>query len=260
MIPDLGSLAGLSGPDLAFCVAAVFVAGLVRGFSGFALSALVMASLVFLLPPITLLPIAWFLELSASLLMARGGWRDADRRVSLSLVITSVIGFPLGLWLTNSISPDTSRLGVLLIILASAVLLLFRPRLTALATAPGLVGTGLVAGIVSGLSSTGGMIVALYVLASDAPARVIRGSLVTFLFLTSFASFFYFWAWGMMTVDAARAGAFLVIPAMLGVVVGQRAFRPAWEPYYRPFCLGLVTLLATWGLLRRVIIPWMSAL
>ena len=47
------------------------LAGIVRGFSGFALSAMVMATVVVILPPISLIPMLWFLEMSASILMLK---------------------------------------------------------------------------------------------------------------------------------------------------------------------------------------------
>ena len=50
-----------------------FCAGLVRGFTGFALSAIVMASAALILSPLALIPICWWLELVASAMMLRGG-------------------------------------------------------------------------------------------------------------------------------------------------------------------------------------------
>lgn len=50
---------------------AVFAAGMVRGFAGFALSALVMASIALIIPPVELIAVCWVLEMSASLLLVR---------------------------------------------------------------------------------------------------------------------------------------------------------------------------------------------
>jgi hypothetical protein len=66
-----------------------FIAGLVRGFSGFALSAMVMASGALILPPVQLIPVCWWLEMTASLFMLRGGWRQANRKVALGLAVGS---------------------------------------------------------------------------------------------------------------------------------------------------------------------------
>jgi len=84
---DLPVLTGLSTAQFYIVVGAVFVAGVVRGFSGFALSALVMASLAIMIAPIELIVVCWLLELSASLLMVRGGFKDGDIKVALGLAI-----------------------------------------------------------------------------------------------------------------------------------------------------------------------------
>ena len=54
------------------CAGVVFVAGIVRGFSGFALSALFMASVAVVLPPVELIPICYVLEVTTSLIMFIG--------------------------------------------------------------------------------------------------------------------------------------------------------------------------------------------
>jgi len=74
----------------------VFAAGLVRGFSGFGLSALTMAGLTVIIPPIALIPTCYLIEATASLVMLRGGIRNADFRIVLGLAIFSAIGFKTG--------------------------------------------------------------------------------------------------------------------------------------------------------------------
>jgi len=178
---DLPVLTGLSTAQFYIVVGAVFVAGVVRGFSGFALSALVMASLAIMIAPIELIVVCWLLELSASLLMVRGGFKDGDMKVALGLAIGSAVGAPVGLYLTNNLSIEASKFVALMVILTLAVLQLLRVRATLLATQPGLYLSGMVAGVATGLASVGGMVVALYVLARDAPAKAMRGSLVMYL-------------------------------------------------------------------------------
>ena len=94
MIETLSDLTQLAPAQLLICVGAVFMAALVRGFSGFALSALIMASLVVIIPPIHLIPVCFLLEATASLMMFRGGIRDADMYIVWGLVIGSAIGVP----------------------------------------------------------------------------------------------------------------------------------------------------------------------
>ena len=252
-MPELLRLTDLTGPEFLFLTGVVLVAGIVRGFSGFALSAMIMATAVIILPPIALIPMLWWLELGASLVMMKGGWADADRRIAIALVIGSSLGWPLGLALTVSLPVETSKIVALSIIITLAVSQLAKLRLGFLATRPGLYGTGVVAGIVSGLANVGGMVVALYVLASDAPARQMRGSLVLFLFLGAVTSMITLLVFGVMDFSGIARGLIFAPATLLGVWLGQKMFTPNLSRYYRPFCLGLLCMLASAGLLRTVL-------
>ncbi len=243
-------LSNLSFWEFWVCVTVVFLAGVVRGFSGFALSALVMASLVVILPPIELIVVCWFLEMSASLLMVRGGVRQWDRSIVLGLVIGSSMGLPIGLYLTNTLPIDVSKTVALCIILALAALQLLNVRATFLATRTGVYVSGLTAGMATGLASVGGMVVALYVLAREAAAGKMRASLVMYLFISSLLSCIYLLFYGMFDVQAITRGLVMAPICMAGVLAGQALFRPKLEPYYKPFCLCLLMVLAAAGLVR----------
>ncbi|MEM9794844.1 MAG: sulfite exporter TauE/SafE family protein [Pseudomonadota bacterium] len=242
----------LSSPELALLGFIAFAAGAVRGFAGFALSALVMASAIVILPPAELIPICWVLEGVASILMVRGGWAEADRRVAFGLTGGSAAGVPLGLWLTTRLPVEETRILALAVLIGLAALQLARIRLRFLATGPGLIGSGILAGIATGIASIGGMVVALYVLALDAPVRTMRASLVLFLVLSSFFSLGWLLAYGLMDARAIARGVALSIPVAAGVLLGKALFRPALERYYRPFALCLLLGLAGLSLWRTL--------
>lgn len=244
------TLTDLTAMELFITVIAVFVAGMVRGFSGFALSAMVMASIALIIPPVELIVICWFLELSASVLMVRGGFAHADMKVVFGLFFGGLMGVPIGLYFTNTLPLDTSRMIALIVILLLALsqLLRFKPKF--LATTPGLLGSGVLAGVATGLASVGGMVVALYVLARDAPAAVMRASLVMYLFIGSATSFMYLLYFGMVTWPGVVRALVFVPIVIAGVILGKSLFRPRLEPYYKPFCLVLLMGLAGAGLVR----------
>ncbi|MEJ6815314.1 MAG: TSUP family transporter [Octadecabacter sp.] len=226
------------------------LAGIVRGFSGFALSAMVMATAVVILPPISLIPMLWFLEMSASILMLKNGWAGADKTMTYGLAGGSMIGWPIGIFLTASLPVATSKTVALSIIVILAATLLAKIRMPFLATKSGLYGTGIVAGIASGLASVGGMVVAIYVLAAQSPANVMRASLVLYLFLTSVISLLILIFSGIMDVTSVIRGLIFAVPTMIGVIIGQQFFTERLAPYYRPFCLILLIGLASLGLIR----------
>lgn len=253
MLESLLTATDLTGQEFLILTVIVVFAGIVRGFSGFALSAIVMASAVIILPPVQLIPICWWLEMTASALMAKGGWQEADRGIVLGLVIGSTLGVPFGLLLTTSITVEASQMVVLTLIIVLAITQLAKIRLPFLATKPGLYGSGFAAGIATGLASVGGMIIAIYVLSQDAPASKMRAALVLFLFISSLTTVITLLWFGVMNSTAATRGLSLAIPAAMGVKIGQWLFIPKFAAYYRPLCLSLLCALAGTALIRTQI-------
>jgi len=253
MIPNLAALLALPIGEITVLAVICLIAGLIRGFSGFALSAMVMASGALIITPVQLIPICWWLEMTASLFMLRDGWQDANRKVAIGLAIGSTLGVPFGLALTMAIAPDLSKLVALGVIIALATLQLSRLKIPFLTTNWGLYGSGWLAGIVTGLASVGGMVVALYVLAQQAPPRQMRASLVLFLFLGSVTTMISLWSFGVMDETAVMRGLVMSFPAGLGVVMGKLLFVPKWEHLYKPFCLTLLIALASTGVIRLLL-------
>ncbi|NVK32776.1 MAG: TSUP family transporter, partial [Gammaproteobacteria bacterium] len=166
------------------------------------------------------------------------------------LALTSAIAVVFGLMLTQAIAVDVSRLVALLVIALLASALLLRLNLSRLHTPVGTALMGAGAGMATGLASVGGMVVALYMLSSTAPAAVVRASLVLYLALSEVFSLAALMITGVMDSTASWRALALLPAVTLGIGVGKALFRPEWERYYRPFCLALLLGLALWGLLR----------
>ncbi len=252
MLDTLQNHLQLSAGSLLLAVLVVVIAGMVRGFAGFGLSALIMASLVLLIPPIALIPVCFLLEAVASAVMFRGGLADGNRRVVIGLVIGHVAGMPLGLYATHALSPEISRTMALSLILILALLQLAKVSPTFLGSRWGVYVAGLLAGMATGLASLGGMVVALYVLSLRAPPREVRASLVLFLMISSVVTAFWLLSTGTMNLLAFTRGLFLMPFAIAGVLIGIWLFRPSLERFYKRFCLFLLLGLAGFGLIRMV--------
>lgn len=253
MLELVSTYTALTPTQMAIMLVVVFVAAIVRGFSGFALSALIMASLATILRPVEILPMNLILEAVAGLMMVRGGIRDADMRIVITLVIGSVVGMPAGLSLTTHVSVDVTRLMALSTILVLAVLSVtnFRPK--NLDSTAGRLGAGLISGVVTGIAGVGGMVIVIYIFSLGRKAKVIRASLVMYLFLTLITSLFYLVFFGLMNSEVIWRGAFLSVPVVAGVLIGTSLFSKTHEKFYRHFCLGLLILLALTGLLRVIL-------
>jgi uncharacterized membrane protein YfcA len=253
MLDNLQNQLSLSGAEVIISITAVLFAGMIRGFSGFGLSALTMASLTLIMPPVTLIPVCFLLEAVASVLMLHGGFQQADRKIAWGLAITSALGTPIGLLAIMTVSADTSRTLVLSLILLLALLQLLRTPPAFLSTRPGLYAAGFIAGIANGLASVGGMVVALYVLAQQAPASRMRASLVMYLFLSMFSSAMWLTLSGLLDMLALRRALILAPVVIVGVLLGTWLFRPSLEQFYKRFCLVLLMALALAGLLKSTL-------
>ncbi|WP_137701245.1 sulfite exporter TauE/SafE family protein [Marimonas lutisalis] len=245
--------AALAPGELAFAIAAVFLAGVVRGFTGFALSALIMATLVLLMPPVELIPVCALLELASSLVLMRDGFAAADKRMVLILQTGGLIGVPAGLYLTNTVDPDISRQLALLLIVTLALMQLARIRLPVSGAPLPTFLTGITSGFATGLASIGGMVIALYALARNLSPRVMRGSLILQIFIGGTLGLIWQSLYGMLTPTAFSRAGLLLFPMLAGVFLGRTLFTPAYESYYRPFSLLLLIGLGLAGLARTLL-------
>ena len=236
--------------DLLILISICFFAGLIRGFSGFGLSAFVMSLALTIIPPIELIPVCWWMEFVASVIMIRNGWKDSDKKISIILWLGAVFGLPLGIALTKILDFQTSKIVALVLILILALILLRNFKIQFLSTSVGTISSGVFAGVATGLASIGGMIVAIYVLASQSSARRVRASIVLYIFLNSVTTFIFLILFDVMDHKAFVRGVLLAVPSSIGVVLGAILFMQKLEKYYRPFSLGLLISFSLVGLIR----------
>tara|TARA_B100000405_G_scaffold87205_1_gene60407 strand:- start:36 stop:785 length:750 start_codon:yes stop_codon:yes gene_type:complete len=244
-----GTLA-LNNSDLLILILICFFAGLIRGFSGFGLSAFVMSLALTIIPPIELIPVCWWMEFVASVFMIRNGWKDSDKKISIILWLGAVFGLPIGIALTTILDFQTSKIVALVLILILALILLRNFKIQFLSTSVGTISSGVFAGVATGLASIGGMIVAIYVLASQNSARRVRASIVLYIFLNSVTTFIFLILFDVMDHKAFVRGVLLAVPSSIGVVLGSILFMQKLEKYYRPFSLGLLISFSLVGLIR----------
>jgi len=230
-------------------------AGFVRGFAGFGLSAFLVAGMSLWLSPQSIVPAAMMLEILASVSLLHSVWSDVSWRWVRPLIAGYAVSVPLGVWCLSILPEQPLRLAVSAIILAMALILLggFRPR-----WGDGIgvrLGTGIVAGFMSGLSSIGGMIAATMLFTSSLPAARLRATLIALFFMS--ASYGLLWATqrGLVHRDTLLWVAWLGFPMLIGIVLGRRGFARASEAQFRRAILGLLAAVAALGVVRAL---WVS--
>ena len=234
----------MSFPILAFSITCVFLAAIVRGYSGFGFSLLTVTSLSLVLPPAEIVPSIFLLEVAASIHLLPGIWKDIHWHSIGPLLAGCLIGTPFGVWFLAHVPAAPMQVALAVFVLVFTLLLW---RGFALKTMPGLaasVATGSVSGLFNGAFSTGGPPVILFYFASPAGNIAGRASLVTYFLGTDMIALPLLAREGLLTYDAA-VRALIFLPALVaGVWFGARSFKSADPQTFRSIVLLILALLA----------------
>lgn len=248
----------MPGPLLLASLCVVFAAGIVRGFSGFGLSALCVAGLSLFMPPAQVVPPILVLEVLASLTLLRGALQHADWRWLSWLMLGNALCIPLGVALLAYVNETPLRLLIGALLLLAAALLRSGWQLALEPTRMVRLATGLVSGFVNGVAAIGGIAVAVLLSATALPPAAMRATMILLFLFTDLVAL----AWaGIMPTEAGRELlghgtlqlALWLAPAMLaGIWVGQRAFASVSPLQFRHHVLDLLALIAAMGVLRAL--------
>ena len=172
----------LSLSEVFLIVFIVFIASIIRGFNGFGFSAICISGFSFILPAIEIVPIILILEVMISIFMIPYIWSKIDWGFVIKILVGIIIGSPIGLYLLKYLNPETTHLLVCLIIIFFSILLMKGYSNQKINNDYVKVFTGLISGTLNGLTTLGGMPVALFLLITSIQPAVIRGSLAALFF------------------------------------------------------------------------------
>jgi uncharacterized protein len=222
----------------------VFLAGIVRGYSGFGFSLLVITSLSLLMAPATFIPAIFMLEIAASLHLLPSIWKDIHWRSLAPLIIGCAIGTPLGVWLLANMPAPPMQVALALFVL-TAVWFLWRGF--ALKTMPGTAASGAVgtaSGLANGAFGIGGPPAILFYFASPAGNEAGRASLIAYFLMTDLIGLAFLSREALITRDTLYL-AMIFLPALiLGNCIGARSFKSAEPATFRKWVLILLGVLA----------------
>ena len=243
----------LSLVEVYFIIFTVFIASIIRGFNGFGFSATCISGFSFILPAIEIVPIILILEVIISIFMIPYIWNKIDWNFVFKLLIGIVIGSPIGLYLLKYLSPETTHLYVCLIIIFFSILLMKGYENKKINNNQSKIFTGIISGTLNGLTTLGGMPVALFLLVTSIQPAVIRGSLAALFFLTDVYAFILSYFGGIvdMTTVYRTLPLILVLPA--GVFIGNKFFIKSKEKFYKKVVFYFLIIISIFGILRILV-------
>ena len=244
---------GLTAGPLVYSLTVVFLAGIVRGYSGFGFSALCVASLTLVLPPAQVVPVILMLEVAASIGMLPQVWRDVDWRALLWLTLGAFAGAPFGVLFLAQVPADAARIAISILVLAASLILLLGYQFKGRRGPRSTFATGFVSGVVNGIGSVGGLPVVMFLLASAAGAAMTRAVVVAYFLATDIYTTGLTLTQGLLTWDLMGRLGLSLLPLFLGIAIGSRHFLKAQPESFRRFTLSLLIFLALLGLVRTLL-------
>jgi uncharacterized membrane protein YfcA len=230
--------------ELSFACIVVFLAAIVRGFSGFGFSLLAITALSLVYTPAQIVPSIFMMELVASLNLLPSVWKDVHWRSLLPLSLGCFVATPIGVWALANVPAPPMQLALGIFVLIAVLLLAMN---FALKTMPGPIAStaaGAASGLANGAFGIGGPPVVLFYFASPAGNFAGRASIIVFFIFTDSIGLANQYVQNLITWDTAER-ALLFLPLMLfGVWIGARSFKSVDQALFRKIVLGVLAVLA----------------
>jgi uncharacterized protein len=249
---DFLSYFQLSLVEFYFVIFTVFIASIIRGFNGFGFSATCISGFSFILPAIEIVPIILILEVLISIFMIPYIWNKIDWNFVSKILVGIIIGSPIGLLLLKYLDPEITHLSVCLIIIFFSLLLMKGYSNQNINNNLGKFLTGIVSGTLNGLTTLGGMPVALFLLITSIQPAIIRGSLAALFFLTDIYAFILSFFADIVNMTTIYRTIPLIIILPIGVFIGDKFFVKSKEETYRKIVFYFLIIISIFGILRII--------
>ena len=233
---------------LALSSAAVFLAAIVRGFSGFGFSLLSITAIALILPVKQIVPSIFLLEIAASINLIPGIWREIHWRSLTWLMVGYVIGLPAGAYVLIYAPEAPAQLVLGIFVIGMAVLMLRGFRLARTPGAPASTATGVASGVLNGAFGIGGPPVVLFYFSTPGAAAIGRASIIFFFLFTDLLGVGYFATQGIVTTQSFVQAALWLPALLIGVWIGAHGFRRMNEQVFRRWVLVILMALALLGI------------
>ena len=238
--------------EIYFVVFVVFIASIIRGFNGFGFSATCISGFSFILPAIEIVPIILALEVIISIFMVPYVWNKIDWNFVFKLLIGITIGSPIGLYLLKYLSSDVTHISVCVLVIFFSFLLMNGYQNKKIDNSYAKIFTGIISGTLNGLTTLGGMPVALFLLVTSIQPAVIRGSLAALFFLTDIYAFILSSLAGIVDITTIYRILPLIIVLPIGVYIGDKFFVKSKEETYRKVVFYFLIFISIFGMFRAI--------
>ncbi|WP_323784725.1 sulfite exporter TauE/SafE family protein [Thalassovita sp.] len=238
----------LAYDGLVWLIATVFIAGAVRGFSGFGTALVYLPVAGMFMPPVWALTTLVVMDVFGPIPNLPRARRDGRLADVGRMWLGTIVALPIGLLVLYSVDPGIFRYAVCGIALLVPLLLASGLRLRGQITPALQISTGGIAGFLGGVAGMPGPPVILMHMASTEPAQLIRANIMMYLFAFDATLLSLLGIQGKLELLPILIGLALAVPNLLGNLAGGAMFRPERQRLYRLVGYGITMAAALSGL------------
>ena len=250
----MGSLTTIYGFDVALdarfaaMMVIVYLAGIIRGFTGFGSALLCVPALAVLYGPAQAVVIEVLIEIPVSLGLLSVALREAKRKTVLPMLCMFALFVPVGALLLTVVNPDAVKIFMSVFVLISVGIMWQQKRVVRLIS-PGITYLfGAISGTTQGMSGIAGPLFATAMIARGDSSSVTRANISALSGGIIALSVTSFWFFGLLTAEAVFYAALASPSILLGVWTGAFLFRRTTLLDLRSVILVFLTLIAIFTL------------
>lgn len=213
------------GWEIIYAGVVIFVAGIIRGYSGFGFAMVCALTLTYVLPPAQITPMVLCLDVVGSLFLFWKSRKEIDWKGLKLIGLGALLSLPLGTLALVVVPANPMRIFIAVTIFILC-LALIRQKKRITATGPvATTGVGLCSGFLTGVAALGGPPVILFYFSSDRPVAVSRASMIAFFLMVDIMALGSSVMYGLVTSQVITRSLGLLVPLALGVWLGNLLFQ-----------------------------------
>ena len=244
----LAEMAGNAGFLIAIFVA--MVAGFMRGFVGVGSGMLMAPVFAIMFGPLETVAMIILMELVVTVQLLPSVRRLVEWRVVVPMGLAAAVFMPVGTWLLLTVDAESMARGIAAVVLVFVLLLMTGWRYQGPKRLGFTLGVGTLSGALMAATSLGNPPVMLYLLSSSDSAATNRANFTGYFCITLVTLLILMLIRDLILLPAVIRAALLLPVFATAAWFGARYFRRANDRIYRQVALGLLLLVAVFGLLR----------
>jgi uncharacterized protein len=205
-------------------VAVLFLATLVRSTFGFGEALVAVPLLALVIPVKVAAPVAALVSITVALVVVAQDWRHVQVRSAAWLIVSTLFGIPLGLWLLTRV-PEPIVKSVLAIVIIAFSLQAVRGRAWHLVTDSFAWIFGFAAGVLGGAYGMNGPPLAIYGSMRGWPPGEFRATLQGYFLPASAVGMLGYWLVGLWTPAVTRFYLASLPAVLAGIALGRLVNR-----------------------------------